>query len=179
MIGRVRVNSWVLGLVLLASGAASGKEMPVDSERQGAMFKRIFSYDKLLRDSERIVVLVVGASRTGKDVESVADAFREEGLFPAIVPVGELTDDLTATLSPASTVLYVMPDVDYAAARDFAERKRFLTVSGLPSLVEAGQVSVSVDVVGERTEVLVNMPRLATEGHALSSELLKLARVIR
>ena len=77
MIGRVRVNSWVLGLVLLASGAASGKEMPVDNERQGAMFKRIFSYDKLLRDSERIVVLVVGASRTGKDVESVADAFRE------------------------------------------------------------------------------------------------------
>ena len=72
-----------------------------------------------------------------------------------------------------------MPDVDYAAARDFAERKRFLTVSGLPSIVEAGQVSVSVDVVGERTEVLVNMPRLATEGHALSSELLKLARVIR
>ena len=176
-----RIARWVSIVVLLGFAAvpASPEEMPVDSTRQSSMFKRIFSYDKLLRTSEKIIVLIVGQSRDGADVEAVAAAFRSEGMYPAVVPIEGLNDDVTATLSPKAAVFYVMPDVDYTAVKELAAKKGFLTVSGLPSLVESGHVSVSVDLVGSRPQVVVNMPRLATEGHELSSDLLKLARVIR
>lgn len=150
-----------------------------DPDRQGDMFKRIFSYDKDLRGSDKIVVIVVGETRKGGEVDKVAAVFREKGLFPAVVTVAELTDDLSATLTPQSTVVYVMPGVAYDAVKPFAERKGFLSISGVSSLAEAGHVAVSVGVQSGKPEIVVNMPRLMTERHELSSELLNLARVIR
>jgi hypothetical protein len=151
-----------------------------DPERQGDMFKRIFSYDKDLRGSEKIVVIVVSESKNGEAVSKVAAVFREKGLYPAVVTVPELTDDLTATLSAQSTVVYVMPGVAYEPVKNFAAAKGFLSVSGVPSLAEAGHVSVSVSMGdGSRPEIVVNMARLQVEHHELSSELLNLARVIR
>ena len=168
-----------IALVLTTARLALAEEMPVNSEQQCTMFKRIFAYDKHLRDSDKIVVLVVGATNDGSGVTAVADAFRSNGMYPAAVTVDTLNADLSATLSPQSTVVYVMPDVDFDAVNRFAESRSFLSVSGLPSLAESGRVSVSVDMDGSRPEVVVNMPRLSAEGHELSSELLKLARVIR
>ncbi len=167
----------------IASGVsgpiAAAERMPVDGQRQSSMFQRIFSYDKHLRNSPRIVVLLVAASSGDSDAKEMAAAFREQGMFPAMVTTEGLTDDLTATLTPQSTVMYFMPGIDYLAAQDFAVRKGFLSISGLPSLVESGQVAVGVDRNGGRTQVVVNIPRLSAEGHELSAELLKLARIIR
>ena len=160
--------------VLLASAA----EM-ADPGRQGDMFKRIFSYDKDLRGSEKIVVIVVSETRSGGEVDKVAAVFREKGLFPAVVTAADLSDDLTATLTPQSTVIYVMPGVAYDTVKQFAEKKGLLSISGVSSLAEAGHVAVSVGVQGGKPEIVVNMPRLVTERHELSSELLNLARVIR
>jgi len=176
----MRSKAWFLCCLLAAmAGPAAAEEMPADSEQQCTMFKRIFSYDKHLRGSDKIVVLIVGQTSDGAGVDAVASAFRAKGMFPAAVTVDNLTDDLTATLSPQSTVVYVMPDVDYAAVKAFATSRAFLSVSGLPSLAESGEVSVSVDMAAGRPEIVVNMPRLTAEGHELSSELLRLARVIR
>jgi hypothetical protein len=168
----------VIWVTLAVAGAASPLEM-ADPGRQGDMFKRIFSYDKDLRGSEKIVVLVVGESRSGSAVEKVAKVFREKGLYPAVVTVADLSDDLTATLTPQTAVMYVMPGVAYEAVKAFAEKKGFLSISGVPTLAEAGHVAVSVDVQSGKPEIVVNMPRLVTERHELSSELLNLARVIR
>jgi hypothetical protein len=162
---------------LVATGA--GGETPVDSDQQCSMFKRIFSYDKHLRESDKIVVLVVGQTADGADVEAVVSAFRDKKMYPAPVTVSGLTSDLTATLSQQSTVVYVMAGVDYAAVEAFAANHGFLTISGTPTLVESGRVSVSVDLENNRPQVVVNMARLTIEGHELSSELLKLARIIR
>ena len=163
-------------LVLTAFATA---ETPVDTERQSSMFKRIFNYDKHLRGSDKIVVLVFSADPSGSAAQGVAKVFRENGLFPAVVSPSSLNDNLAATLSPESTVVYVVEGTDYAPVKAFAAAKGFLTIAGLPSLAEAGHVSVSVDLNGNRPEIVVNMPRLETEGHEFSSELLKLARVIR
>lgn len=178
---RMRSKTWVLALAVALAIAplALAEEMPVNSEQQCSMFKRIFTYDKHLRDSDKVIVIIVGASPDAPDVAAVADAFRSTGMFPATVTVDSLNNDLSATLSPQSTVVYVMPDVDYDTVNAFAAAHGFLSVSGLPSLAESGRVSVSVDIAAGRPEVIVNMPRLTTEGHELSSELLKLARVIR
>jgi stage V sporulation protein SpoVS len=170
----------VLLLLRFAAGTlvVQAAEM-MDTERQGDLFKRIFSYDKDLRGSEKIVVIVVSETKTSDEVGKVAAVFRQKGMFPAVVTVSELTDDLTATLTAQSTVVYVMPGVAYDAVKTFAAAKGFLSISGVPTLAEAGYVSVSVKVAGDRPEIVVNMARLQTEHHELSSELLNLARVIR
>lgn len=109
----------------------------------------------------------------------MASVFLEKGLYPAVVTAADLTDDLTATLTPQSAVLYVMPGVAYETVKQFAEKKGFFSISGMTSLAEAGHVAVSVDIQSGKPEIVVNMPRLVTERHELSSALLNLARVIR
>jgi hypothetical protein len=168
-----------LALPLMASALLASAAEMADPGRQGDMFKRIFSYDKDLRGSEKIVVIVVAEARSGGDVDKVATVFREKGLFPAVVTAGDLTDDLTSTLTPQSAVLYVMPGVAYDTVKQFTEKKGFLSISGVSALAEAGHVAVSVGVQSGKPEIVVNMPRLTTERHELSSELLNLARVIR
>ena len=173
-------KAWILSLTMLATTAPlTATEMPVDSEQQCKVFKRIFTYDKHLRDSDRIVVLVVAQTTDGTDVAAVTKAFRAKGMYPAAVTVDSLNADLTATLTPQSTVVYVMPGVDYGAVDAFATSHGFLSISGLVSLADSGRVSVSVDMAGERPQVVVNIPRLTAEGHELSSELLRIARIIR
>jgi hypothetical protein len=161
-----------------ATRLASAAEM-ADPGKQSDVFKRIFSYDKDLRASEKIVVIIVGASRQGGDVDKVAGVFREKGLYPAVVTPADLTDDLTATMTSQSAVIYVMPGVANEPVKAFAEKKGFLSISGVASLAESGHVAVSVDIRNGRSEIVVNMARLESERHELSSELLNLARVIR
>ncbi|MGH9321238.1 MAG: hypothetical protein ACRD21_11665 [Vicinamibacteria bacterium] len=183
------INAWTLrravptlaGALALTASVTLGAvatEMS-DPARQGDMFKRVFSYDKDLRGTEKIVVIVVGATRDDGDAVTVATVFREKGLYPAIVTSAELTDHLVATLTPQSAVMYVMPGVPYDTVKEFAEVNGFLSISGVSSLAEEGHVSVSVDVQGGKPQIVVNMPRLVSERHELSSELLNLARVIR
>ncbi len=170
---------WIAGTIVFSSGALLASAEMIDPARQGDMFKRIFSYDKDLRESEKIVVIIVGETRSGPEVGKVAGVFRERGLFPAVVTTADLTEDLTSTLTPQSAVLYVMPGIAYDQVKDFAEKKGFLSISGVSTLAEAGHVAVGVGVQGGKSEIVVNMPRLTTERHELSSELLNLARVIR
>jgi hypothetical protein len=101
----------IAGMILFSASTCivSAAEM-VDPGRQGDMFKRIFSYDKDLRDAEKIVVIVVGESRRGPEIDEIAAVFREKGLFPAVVLAADLSDDLTSTLTPQSAVMYVMPE---------------------------------------------------------------------
>jgi len=170
----------IAGVIVFSASTlvVSAAEM-ADPGRQGDMFKRIFSYDKDLRASDKIVIIVVGETRGGPAIDKVAAVFRERGFFPAMVTASDLSDDLTSSLTPQSAVMYVMPGVAYDAVKQFAEAKGILSISGVTSLAEAGHVAVSVDVQGGKPEIVVNMPRLTTERHELSSELLNLARVIR
>jgi hypothetical protein len=46
-------------------------------------------------------------------------------------------------------------------------------------LAEQGHVSISIDEANERPQIVVNLQRLKTEGHTLSADVLKLAKVIR
>jgi hypothetical protein len=175
---------WALLAVAIFATVAPGsfadsREEIADPDKQSDLLKRIFAYDKTLRQSDRVVVIIVANARSGRAVENVATVFREKGLFPAVVTAAELSDELTATLTVDSTVLYVMPGVAYDAVKSFAEKKGFLSISSMRSLAEAGHVAVSVGHTGGKPEIVVNLPRLTTEKHELSSELLNLAHVIR
>ena len=174
------MRAWCLATVLVSAATLQAADQaPLDYKEQTSMFKRILSYDRSLRQSERVVVLVVARSKASAAAEKAATAFRESEMYPAVVTVGGLNDDLTAALSPGSTVIYVMPDVDVTKVKDFAALKGFLTLSGVPSHADEGYVSVSVEVENDRPKIVVNLPRLEEERHQLAAELLGLARVIR
>jgi hypothetical protein len=53
-----------------------------------------------------------------------------------------------------------------------------LSISGDPSLAASGDVSVSIGEVDARPQIIVNMSRLKAEGHELSAQLLKLAKIV-
>jgi hypothetical protein len=169
----------IAGAIVFATATVTASAEMADPGRQSDLFKRIFSYDKDLRESPKIVVIIVGETRGGVEVDKVASVFREKGLFPAAITAADLSDDLASTLTKQSAVLYVMPGVPYDTVKQFAEKMGFLSISGVSTLAEAGHVAVSVGVQGGKPEIVVNMPRLNTERHELSSELLNLARVIR
>ena len=109
----------LLGSGAMASRAESGTEV-ADPEQQSSMFKRIFSYDKDLRRSARIVVIVVGHDKGAAETARVSSVFRDKGFFPAVVTTSQLSDELVATLTPDSTVVYVMPGVAYETVKEFA-----------------------------------------------------------
>lgn len=174
-------GGFALGLAICWFGVvSSATATPSDVSRAGSIIKRVFSYDRHLRDSERVVVLVVASDRESPELNDVVSALRTNGLYPAVVAPTELASkDLTATLTPESTVVYVADTADVETVKAFAAEKGFLTVSVQPFLAEAGDVSVSVAMEDGQPQIVVNLPRLRVEGHEISSELLNLARVIR
>ncbi len=79
---------WIAGAIVLATGALAASAEMSDPVRQSDMFKRIFSYDKDLRGSPKIVVIIVGETRGGTEVDKVASVFRDKGFFPAVITAG-------------------------------------------------------------------------------------------
>jgi hypothetical protein len=150
------------------------EEMPIPGKRQGSIFKKIFSYDKALKGDGETTVFIVGADKEDQSVQELVEAFRDQGMFPAVV--GEA--GMSGIASPRS-VVYLMPGADPASISQYCTESGVLSISGSPSFAENGDVSVSVNKKGSGTEIIVNMSRLKAERHEFSAELLKLARVIR
>jgi hypothetical protein len=101
-------------------------------------------------------------------------AFKNEGAFPAVIGAVPLEGPL-----PETSVVYLFPEADLEEAKQVCSGSGVLTISGSPSLVEQGHVSIAIGENGGKAEIVVNLPRLKQEGHELSSQLLKLARVIQ
>jgi hypothetical protein len=64
-------------------------------------------------------------------------------------------------------------------AKQLCQESGVLSISAVPSLVESGDFSIGIGTKGGRPQILVNLSRLEAEGHQVSSELLKLAKVIQ
>jgi hypothetical protein len=148
--------------------------MPIPGDLQSAMFKKIFSYDKTLQSVGEITVFIVGAEKDDQTVQELVKAFKNEGAFPAVIGAVPLEGPL-----PPSSVVYLFPEADLEVAKQVCGESGVLTISGDPSLVEQGHVSVAIGENGGKAEIIVNLPRLKEEGHELSAQLLKLARIIQ
>lgn len=147
--------------------------MPVPGKVQGAIFKKIFGYDKQLRDKQKLVVLIIGGDGDEQAVQEIVTAFGGDGVSPAIA-------DLESLSGPVSdSVIYLMPDADVELARKYCTDHGVLSISGVPEFAEQGWVSVGLDVQGDRPEIVVNLQRLAAEGHSFSAEILRVSSVVR
>ena len=163
---------WMIAAVLcLSTGSVRAEMMPVPVELQAEIFKRIFSYDKTLSGRLEITVFVVGEA---VEKEKILQAFRSVGVNS--LPVS--TESLSSQSSKPQAV-YLLPGVEPAAVGRFCSDNRALSISGVPSLAGDGSVAVSIGTADNRPQIIVNMSRLKTEGHELSAQLLKLAKVVQ
>ncbi len=163
----------LLALLLLVSALpalAAESEMPVPAKFQAVLFKRIFAYERTLKTKPQVRVLL------GSDSSAASELQRE---FEAVGVGAHLmaSDEARVKLAP-DTVLFLFPDTP-ASLRELALKSKVLCISGYPSLVLGGQASVGVDKKPDgKPQILVHLRRLKAEGHELSSDVLRLARVV-
>ncbi len=158
----------IFGLILSA-GTLAAQTMAVPANLQAAIFKKIFGFDKTLQSKGRIEVAVIYGDAAAKD--AIIAAFNELGI--SAIP---LEADQAAQGLGSATIVYVAPGA--TAPRHLCTKNRILSVSGISSLVESGQVSIGIALEGGKPRILINKARLSGEGQELADEVLGMARVI-
>lgn len=145
--------------------------MPVPPELQAAIFKKVFSYDKTIQGGEaKMIVAFTDASAGIKD--QVVKAFKDSGITVSAVKADQLSGSIGGI-----NVVYIAPGV--SGVKQICQKNGILTITGSPSLVEAGEVSVGLSVMDNKPKIIVHLKQLKAEGHELSANLLQLAKVIQ
>ena len=148
----------IILLICLISMSGFAQEMPVPANLQAALFKKIFSFNKTLQAKGNVEVAVLGGG-SGE----VVSAFKEVGLNVKAVD----------QVPPGASVVYVMPGATPP------KQKGVFSISGVPSYVESGKVSVGVGIDGGKPKIIVHLAQLKAEGQEMSADLLNIAKVIQ
>jgi YfiR/HmsC-like len=160
---------------LLWTPAGLAQDAAVPPTLQATLFKKIFAYDPALQapGGVRVVVVYTGASTAV--VSQVVAAFSELGIPATAVDVRD-----AETALASATVLYLAEGNGMQAVLAKAAARKLLSISGIASLAERGEVAVGLGKSSSgRPEIVVHRGRLKREGHELSANLLRLARVIQ
>lgn len=171
-----------------------GQDMPIPANVQYALIAKILAYDKSLNGGGKNEVVIgilfqsgFRMSRTTKD-ELVAAAIERShaknanGMSVRFVPI-EVDNEvnLPDLISPTKLdALYVTPlrAIDIETIVTISRRKQIITLTGVPEYADQG-IAVSIGVRDERPLIIVNLPAAKAEGADLSSQLLKVSKVIQ
>ncbi len=162
-------------VILLAAVCALSAEilhaqrMAVPANLQAAIFKKILGFDKTLQSKGKIEVAVVYGDVAVKD--AITEAFKDLGI--SAVP---LKSELASANLNGASVVYIAPGA--APPRQLCIREGVLSISGVASLVEKGQVSIGISVEGGKPKILIHKGQLKSEGHELSEDILEMARIV-
>jgi len=144
---------------------------------QAATFDKIFNFDRAVSDRAKLKVLIVfdPAAAPQKDAAaSLQRAFSGVSISSEPVPVAAAA----GRVAPGS-VLYLMPGTYSDILLKAAASSKTLTIAGEAAPAEQGKVSVGLAPRGDKAEIVVNVERVAAEGHDFSAQLLNFARVVR
>ncbi|MFH1198030.1 MAG: YfiR family protein [bacterium] len=138
----------------------------VPANLQAALFKKIFSFDKTLTAKGSYEVAVLSGSGSG------------DAIVAALKEVGVSAKSVSGDQVPAgAAVVYIMAGVTPPKAQTAS--KGVLSITGTPANVEGGKVSIGIGTEGGKPKIIVNLGQLKAEGHEVSADLLKLAKVIK
>lgn len=161
--------------ILLAYGMAEAQQLAVPLKIQVAIFKKVFAYDSILQQAGNVSIVIVHSNKYASMAGEVSDAFKQSGFATSTVSLSDLGSNVNA-----NTVVYALLEEGLDTLKSVCTSKQILSISGLPELVEDGNVSVALGVTEEGKPLpIVHFNRLQEEGHELSAQVLKLARVIR
>jgi len=177
-------------LLLVAAGGRSARAQEIASDRQVLILSRALAYDSNLKSrvGSELVVGVLGKAGHEDAASSMARAFRSlvsvkvQGLPVRSVQLTYTTVGALASAleTHAVDVLYVVAGLDdeITAIADLARRRHVVTIGSRQDQVARG-LSLGVFTVEGKPVIVVNLPASKAEGAAFSSDLLRLAKVIR
>ncbi|HXT51020.1 MAG TPA: TonB family protein [Thermoanaerobaculia bacterium] len=161
-------------VALLYAAPALGQTSPVPPPLQATTFDKIFDFDRALGDRLKLKVLVVH-DEGGRDA---ATALQQAFSAAAISAEPVALAAAAGRLQPG-VVVYLLPGTATPELLRSAAAARVLTIAGDAALAEQGKASVGLALKGDKAEIVVNLDRVALEGHDFSAQLLKFARVVR
>ena len=182
-----------MGLLLyVVRSRCQGQEMPVPPDVQSSLFARILPFDRTLgkNDKDESVIGVLFQSKvrgswTAKDefmaaVQNLRSAAGGLTLRCVAIEVDNAVDVSQAISSNNLAALYVTPlrAVAMETITTISRNKRVITLTGVPEYAEKG-IAIAIGLRGERPLIIVNLPAARAEGADLSSQLLKVAKVIQ
>lgn len=185
----------ILILAVLIPTLGKAQEVEIPATIQYSLFTKILSFDRNVNlrttSSGNIVIGIlyqekVRSSVIAKD-EMVAaikgSSVQSVGGHPItykLIPLPEAGDVRPSISSGEISVFYLTPlrGVDLASILSVSKSRKILTLSGVPSYCDKG-VSVCIEEVAERPGIAINLAASRLEGSDLSSQLLKMARVIQ
>jgi len=159
----------VVGLVLL-SGVLVAQSMTVPANLQAAIFKKMLGFDKTLQSRGPIEVVVVYGDVAAKD--EIVAAFKGVGVSASSVRADQISNGIGN-----ASVLYVAPGA--IPPKQFCANSGVLSLSGVASFVEKGQVSIGLGVEGGKPKILIHTGQLKAEGHDIASDILNMAKLIQ
>ncbi|MEK7432708.1 MAG: YfiR family protein [Cyanobacteriota bacterium] len=161
---------------LLIVSSVFAETMPVPIKIQTALFLKILSYDRSIKNDIKIGVLN-GAYKA--DAIKSFQAISNEKIGSFSFSVVEVSD-INSIKSKNIDVLYVTPDnknkIDQI--NKITKSSGVLTLTGVPEYVENQGLSVAVEIKDGKPKILVNVTSSKKEKRDFSSQLLKLCRVI-
>lgn len=165
-----RIPSFRL-LMLLAIPASLAAAMGVPAKLQAAILQKVFAYDRALAGGNARVLVVHPDGSPGQRDEIVR-AFVDNNVKVSSAKAGDLRKEIGG-----ATVVYVLPGVDTESVGSLCAANKVLSVTGDLAMFESGAAAVAVGVEEGKPKIYVNLKRVRAEGHELSAELLKLAKV--
>jgi hypothetical protein len=172
-----------IALLLFFSGEARGQAAAVvPAAVQIAIFEKVWTLDRAFPPRTPIIMLVVFQRRNRDSFlvkeELVAAARRMPGLVVRVIDLEETL--LVPALLVGVDVVYLTPlrSVSISELLTVTRAAHIRSVTGVAGYVPLG-VSVGVTLQHERPSIVINLPASRAEGSDFSSQLLKLARVIR
>ena len=176
---------------MIALGWSSGAAAQVAPEKQAIVLTRALAYDNNLRGRAGDSVVIAILYRAGSGDAAADTAMRAfkalEGVKVQDLPMKVVKlpfsgkDALKAAIGPQGIdALYCCPglDGDVAAIREVSHAAHVLTLASKEEYIAAG-LAIGVFTVDGKATITVNLAASRDEGAALSSELLRLAKVVR
>jgi len=166
---RHKIILLIVGM-MLSAGTLMAQRMAVPANLQAAIFKKILGFDKTLQAKGRIEVAVVYGDVAAKD--AIIEAFND--LEISAVP---LKSDQALQSIGNATVVYIAPGG--VTPKQLCTKNRVLSISGVSSFVESGQVSIGLSIEGGKPKILIHRGQLKAEGQELAEEIMSMARIIQ
>lgn len=184
----------LLGAAVLAvflSGGARAQEVAVPVETHLPLLAKILEYDRSFKERDRsVVVLGVIYQKSWRKSALVFDELVSLASRPSFtmgrLPVRIAPIDVSGTTELRHTLEQLRPDVLYLAPvrgipldeiTRVSAQQQCRTVTGVPEFVEEG-IAIGIGVRNDRPLIVVNLPAAKACGADLSSQLLRLARVV-
>lgn len=156
-------NILVFIIIIFLSGNTYSQEMPVPVNLQAALFKKIFSFDKMLQAKGVIEVAVLGSN------ETIVSAFKEAGINAKSTGGNDVPSGVSVVYIPSGIT----------SSKQQTSSKGILSISGVPSYAEDGLVAIAIGTEGGKPKIIINLSQLKAEGHEVSADLLQVAKVIK